>query len=97
MVPGNKPVNILFILEFVENNVWEPFGPLVGVGIATYCHALTKFLTLSQENFALVCNKLEYSIDVAEGAEQVEALIVNVKQILAPVELRWYGEEITII
>ena len=89
MVPGNKPVNMLFILVLVENNVSVPFGPLVGVGIATYCHALTKFLTLSQENLALVCNKLEYSIDVGEGAEHVEALIVNVKQILAPVALCW--------
>ena len=73
----------------VENNVSVPFGPLVGVGIATYCHELTKFRTLSQENLALVCSRLVYAIEVAEGAEQVEALIVKVKQILAPVELCW--------
>jgi hypothetical protein len=62
---------------------------LVGVGIATYCQELTKFRTLSHENLALVCSKLVYEIDVGEGAEQVDALIVNVKQILAPVELCW--------
>ena len=76
-------------MELVEIKVSVPLGPFVGVGIATYCHDLTKFRTLSQENFALVCNKLVYAIDVAEGAEQVEALIVKVKQILDPVALCW--------
>ena len=88
-MPGNNPVNMLFISVLVENNVSVPFGPLVGVGIATYCQELTKFRTLSQENLALVCNKLVYAIEEAEGAEQVDAVIVNVKQILAPVALCW--------